>query len=146
MWRWVMLAAAVTAAGCGSLRRGDPRGIGPGVSASDDAGAPAAAYLQCCAACHGRGGRGDGPVAASLKTRPADLTRLAKTHGGTLPRDEIVATVTGAHAVAAHGTREMPVWSLRFEPSGQVATGVAAAYAQRRVDAIVAYVESLQER
>ena len=31
-----------------------------------------------CASCHGRQGRGDGPTAASLRTRPADLTLLAR--------------------------------------------------------------------
>ncbi len=31
-------------------------------------------YAENCALCHGAGGRGDGPAAASLPTRPADLT------------------------------------------------------------------------
>ena len=29
-----------------------------------------------CATCHGRDGKGAGPVAGALKTRPADLTAL----------------------------------------------------------------------
>jgi len=35
----------------------------------------AALYAEDCAACHGAGGRGDGPAAASLSIRPADLTQ-----------------------------------------------------------------------
>ncbi len=31
-------------------------------------------YLQQCASCHGKEGRGDGPVAAGLAHKPADLT------------------------------------------------------------------------
>ncbi|WP_428423481.1 c-type cytochrome [Methylibium sp.] len=31
-------------------------------------------YLQHCVACHGAGGRGDGPLAARLKVKPANLT------------------------------------------------------------------------
>lgn len=34
----------------------------------------AALYAENCAACHGASGRGDGPAAAGLPTRPADLT------------------------------------------------------------------------
>lgn len=33
-----------------------------------------AVFAQHCAGCHGAAGRGDGPVAASLQVRPADLT------------------------------------------------------------------------
>lgn len=34
-----------------------------------------AIYQQNCSACHGSGGRGDGPAAAALSPRPRDLTR-----------------------------------------------------------------------
>jgi mono/diheme cytochrome c family protein len=34
-------------------------------------------YKQYCAACHGADGKGRGPAAASLNTRPSDLTTLA---------------------------------------------------------------------
>lgn len=34
-------------------------------------------FKQYCATCHGSGGRGDGPVASALLTRPTDLTRFA---------------------------------------------------------------------
>ncbi len=39
-------------------------------------------YKQFCAACHGADGKGDGPAASNLKTRPSDLTTLAKRHEG----------------------------------------------------------------
>ena len=35
-------------------------------------------YLQSCASCHGPGGAGDGPAAASLSPRPANLAWLAQ--------------------------------------------------------------------
>jgi cytochrome c553 len=31
-------------------------------------------FNESCAACHGRGGKGDGPAATALKQKPADLT------------------------------------------------------------------------
>jgi mono/diheme cytochrome c family protein len=34
-------------------------------------------FSQYCAACHGVGGRGDGPAAKSLSTPPEDLTAIA---------------------------------------------------------------------
>ena len=48
------------------------------VYASDAAAADAAAgkakYQQFCSACHGAGGKGDGPGAASLNPKPRDHT------------------------------------------------------------------------
>jgi mono/diheme cytochrome c family protein len=35
-----------------------------------------------CASCHGADGKGDGPMAKSLKVKPADLTRIAARNGG----------------------------------------------------------------
>ena len=35
-----------------------------------------------CASCHGTDAKGDGPMAKSLKVKPADLTRIAARNGG----------------------------------------------------------------
>jgi mono/diheme cytochrome c family protein len=53
------------------------------VQAGDVAGRPL--YLRYCAACHGREGRGDGPVAPALGEKPTDLTQIAAAHGGQFP-------------------------------------------------------------
>ena len=64
-----------------------------------------------CALCHGIDGKGAGPVASALKTRPADLTTIARRNAGRFPREEIIAYVTsGARPIAAHGSPDMPVW------------------------------------
>ncbi|MEP7306331.1 MAG: c-type cytochrome [Acidobacteriota bacterium] len=42
-------------------------------------------YRFYCASCHGPDGKGDGPIASALQTRPADLTRLAGRNAGTFP-------------------------------------------------------------
>jgi mono/diheme cytochrome c family protein len=46
------------------------------LAAAPDRDAPAGQllYAKACAPCHGAGGRGDGPSAAGLATRPSDLT------------------------------------------------------------------------
>jgi len=60
-----------------------------------------------CASCHGRFGRGDGPTAAALKTRPADLTMLARSNRGAFPRERVLAFIEGSARAAGHGSPEM---------------------------------------
>jgi mono/diheme cytochrome c family protein len=52
-------------------------------------------YAAYCAACHGKDGKGDGPVAAALKTPPADLTILARQHAGKFPSIQVHRAITG---------------------------------------------------
>lgn len=68
-----------------------------------------------CAVCHGAGGKGDGPMASALKTRPADLTLLSKNNGGKFPTERVQKFVSGDDpSLASHGSREMPVWGPIF--------------------------------
>jgi mono/diheme cytochrome c family protein len=71
-------------------------------------------YLFHCAACHGRTGKGDGPVVSSLKAAPPDLTTLAKRRGGRFPEDQISAFIVGRRP-SAHGSSDMPVWGPLFQ-------------------------------
>ncbi|MFI5395625.1 MAG: c-type cytochrome [Candidatus Binatia bacterium] len=101
-------------------------------------------YVSACASCHGVTGTGDGPVAAELKTHTPDLTCLAREHGGRFPRDFVVETIAGERNFAAHGTREMPVWSQHFGTGGSGAPGVASVYARRNLELLTDYIESIQ--
>lgn len=68
-----------------------------------------------CAACHGLDAKGDGPVAATLKAKPSDLTLLAKGNGGKFPSVRIEKFISGdEHALQMRGSREMPVWGPIF--------------------------------
>jgi len=95
-----------------------------------------------CATCHGADAKGSGPAAGALKTPPADLTIIAKRNGGLFPRAQLTAFVAnGDPLVAAHGSRAMPVWGPIFralDPSDTRAT--------IRIDNLVAYLESLQQK
>ena len=71
-------------------------------------------FASYCAACHGKLGRGDGPAAAALKTKPADLTQLKKNHGGTFSNKDFEEKINGMAMSSAHGTTEMPVWGPIF--------------------------------
>ena len=84
-------------------------------------GAPAVAanapgkglYMMYCASCHGADGRGDGPAASAFKREPTDLTTLTRICGA-FPLREVMSVIDGRRFVAAHGSREMPVWGERF--------------------------------
>lgn len=74
-------------------------------------------YVRFCASCHGATGRGDGPVAKSLKVEVPDLTLIARRAGGAYRRDRIERIIDGRHVIAAHGSRTMPVWGEDFSRS-----------------------------
>jgi mono/diheme cytochrome c family protein len=96
-------------------------------------------FDRYCASCHGTAGRGDGPVAASLTTRPADLTALARRNGNQFPRAQVLAYVDGTgRPLAAHGPTEMPLWGGIFRWLD------TDARTKIRINNLVAYVESLQ--
>jgi mono/diheme cytochrome c family protein len=99
-------------------------------------------YNYYCAGCHGRQGIGDGPVASSLKTPVPDLTTLAARHGGVFPRDRVRAAVANTERpVTAHGSGDMPVWESMFNVLER-----SSDRTRIRIDGVVAYVETLQQR
>jgi mono/diheme cytochrome c family protein len=83
-------------------------------------------YTKYCVSCHGPGGKGDGPKAASLTPKPSDLTQIAKRNGGKFPFYEVMLLIEGRSPTAqnqdtslpglpqAHGTSQMPVWGEVF--------------------------------
>jgi mono/diheme cytochrome c family protein len=98
-------------------------------------------FATYCASCHGVTGRGNGPAAEELRRRPADLTQFAKRNGGIFNHARIHSIVDG-RAVKAHGTLEMPVWGDAFKWR----EGLPEDAIKARIDALVAYLESIQER
>jgi mono/diheme cytochrome c family protein len=93
-----------------------------------------------CSLCHGRTGRGDGPVAPALKAKPTDLSRLTQRNAGVFPGERVRAFVTGTgRPVAAHGTTEMPIWGPLF---GAFESDVRV---RERIANLVTHIESLQQ-
>jgi mono/diheme cytochrome c family protein len=112
-------------------------------------------YVNSCAVCHGDSGRGDGPIAASLKIAPADLTKIRKRNKGVFPFGQVYEVIDGRKTIAGHGSRDMPVWGDRFkEKSAELAElalkfGIsidAEAFARDRVLALIRYLSSLQKK
>jgi mono/diheme cytochrome c family protein len=106
-------------------------------------------FLTYCAPCHGLDGSGNGPVSVALAGAPPSLLGLAAANGGAFPAERVTAVIVGASEVAAHGTREMPVWGRWF---GYEADDPALTKPERqarvdeRVAGIVAYLASIQTK
>jgi mono/diheme cytochrome c family protein len=100
-------------------------------------------FRRPCTGCHGEGGRGDGPVAASLRAPPADLTRIAERRAGSFPVAEVTEIVDGRRAVPAHGPREMPVWGVVFSSLIHEASSEDEV-ARGRLLTLVEYLRSIQ--
>ncbi len=100
-----------------------------------------ALYNAYCASCHGTDGRGDGPVAKSLKVAPSDLTRIATRNGGAYPPERVARIIAGYDkAPGAHGSGDMPVWGpvfSRVESDKELG--------RRRIDAIARYLAQIQK-
>ncbi len=99
-------------------------------------------YKTYCAVCHGTDGKGDGPAASALKARPTDLTQLSKSNEGKFPALKVTAAIRGEGDVAAHGTKDMPVWGSLFWNMSHGHEGEV----QQRVANLTKYIESLQEK
>jgi len=97
-------------------------------------------YKTWCASCHGATGKGDGPAASDLKTKPTDLTMLAKKSGGKFPTEKVRNYIDGSATAPAHGSREMPVWGTFFRQMGD---DKAATY---RIVTLANYVEGMQAK
>ncbi len=96
-------------------------------------------FRAYCASCHGKDGRGNGPAAPALKVKVPDLTVIARNNGGQFPSARVRRIIMGEDVVAAHGSREMPVWGPIFH---QVESDVDRGYV--RLENLTKYVESIQ--
>ena len=96
-------------------------------------------FRAYCASCHGLNGKGGGPAAAALNVKVPDLTVLAMNHGGEFPAPYVREMILGDAVVAAHGSREMPIWGPIFH---QIEVDVDRGNV--RVDNLVKYLQSIQ--
>ena len=100
-------------------------------------------YINYCGSCHGPNAKGDGPMAPALTKKPADLTLIAKRNGGKYPADLVFRTIDGRNPMLGHGGQEMPVWGNAFLG---VQEGLTPEQVRARIEALVAYLETIQQK
>jgi mono/diheme cytochrome c family protein len=94
-----------------------------------------------CSPCHGRDGKGNGPVARALKTAPPDLTTIIARNHGVFPRGTIRGIIAnGSPDIPAHGSGKMPIWGPTFH-----ALDSSDRAAEMRLANIVEYLSSIQQ-
>ena len=96
-------------------------------------------FKAYCATCHGLDGKGNGPAAVAMKTKPADLTLLSRSNRGQFPTAQVRDTITGEKVIASHGSREMPIWGPIFH---QIEADVDRGHV--RIENLTKYLESIQ--
>jgi universal stress protein A len=105
--------------------------------------AGAEVYRTYCVACHGASARGDGPLAATMTKKPANLTEIAKRNGGVFPSELVFRTIDGRNKVRGHGGPDMPEWAEAFAKSREAGD---AERVTKVIQSLVEYLESLQLR
>ena len=96
-----------------------------------------AMFESYCSACHGKDAKGTGPAAKALVKAPADLTTIAKRNNGTFPDVKVKRYIEGLDDIAAHGSRDMPMWGSLFRD-------LSRDTAQIRIQALNDYLKGLQ--
>jgi mono/diheme cytochrome c family protein len=117
-------------------------GVGQGEQSPTYGVAGSYTYRTYCATCHGEKGKGDGPLAESLRFHPPDLTQMAKENGGDYPADVARRIVDGREPIAGRGGPDMPVWGDAFKNSE---TGFDDEKVREKIEAVVEHLRRLQE-
>ncbi len=99
-------------------------------------------YAAYCASCHGQDGKGNGPASRALKVPPPDLTTLAKKNYGRFPSFRTFEVIKSGGSIAAHGSKEMPMWASAFRSLSQQDESEA----EGRIRKLVGYLEAIQEK
>ncbi len=102
----------------------------------------AALFQAHCAACHGAGAMGDGPMTEILEIVPADLTQLNDSQG--FPAGEIARAIDGRDMIAHGGP--MPVFGRILEDQSAVldARDGSPVFTSQAVVEIVRWLETVQ--
>lgn len=116
---------------------------GNALAADDVARSGKELYEHYCASCHGKAGRGDGPVSKSLRVEVPDLTRYAQRHGDAFDRDMVERIIDGRHVIGAHGSRTMPLWGEDLSRA-QLGNPDAERATRLEITQLADYVQQLQ--
>jgi len=100
----------------------------------------ATVYGRYCVSCHGKTGRGDGPLAGDLKVTVPDLTTLAARNSGRYPSERVERVIESGEPLRGHGTSDMPAWGDAFKRT----EGIEARTPKEAIRNLTHYLWSLQ--
>ena len=100
-----------------------------------------------CVGCHGPDGRGNAAVGRALLQPDVDLSQIARRNGGVFPAEDVATAITGLGGTG-HARLKMAPWAEVFadEFDAFTARAVVNQMVERRIDHLVAYIESIQEK
>jgi cytochrome c oxidase cbb3-type subunit III len=81
-------------------------------AAAGDVAATRKEFVRFCSKCHGTDGKGDGPQADALATKPRDFTDCARMKALT---DDTLFTAIKQGGEAVHLSKDMPAWKDGME-------------------------------
>jgi mono/diheme cytochrome c family protein len=119
-----------------------------GVANAQEASVGQEEFRNHCAACHGLTGLGDGPIGPLLKTPAPNLAMITERNGGKFPFQRIYEIIDGSSVLAAHGSRDMPLWGERYSKDTKPVTPdqveLSRKLAEQRILSLVYYIGTLQ--
>ncbi len=87
-------------------------------------------------------------LAHYVKTPAPNLSLITERNGGKFPFQRIYETISGTSAVAAHGTRDMPLWGDRYLRDAKPVTPdqveITKRLVEERIISLVYYLGTLQ--
>jgi mono/diheme cytochrome c family protein len=98
-------------------------------------------FEQYCAACHGKGGTGDGPAASAMTTKPTNLTLMQERNGAFFTA-QVESAIRGTSPVVAHGVPAMMMWAAMFRADAHGNRAIV----NGRIRDLVAFIETIQTK
>ena len=101
-------------------------------------------YGIYCQSCHGSEGRGDGPMARSLRPHPTDLTVLSRNNGDEFPLARVLLSIDGRSRVPGHRRGHMPIWGLSLQEAD--ADINQEGEVRKKIERLIEYLKSIQSK
>jgi mono/diheme cytochrome c family protein len=104
-------------------------------------------FVKHCTPCHGENAKGHGPEVSMIPgIKPADLTQIATKNGGVFPFQQVEDTIDGRKKIPSHERFDMPFWGVNFQQEGKEFTPESEAASKARIEALVAYIQTIQAK
>jgi len=114
---------------------------------ADQIAAGKADFMKHCAPCHSASGKGNGPEVNVIPgIKPADLTKITMKNGGVFPFQAVEDTIDGRKKIPSHERFDMPFWGVNFQQEGKEFSPESEAKSKARIDAIIYFIETIQEK